>query len=445
MGWCLMMEATMKEPRWVRRWNSWIAPTPSKPGVWRRKEGGYLARGRAKDPRTGKLREVKLTLPDGDVLAGYLSLQEDLKKVREGSALEQVSAPITFAEFSVSLLERKVRSGEIKSFKGREKWGYMLKLHLLPFFGPFLLDQIRRADVERWKDELACLIHAGKLKPGTANDRLSTLKVIINTAVAEYELERNPVLGAKDFDTSTHPAYTEEEPNSLSPSEVPAFLAVMRTRFPQHFAMTVLGFATGLRPSSLRPLRGKGPKRDLLWEEQVLLVRRSHTRTQEVMETTKTGLRQRLRLPAELMEILRWHVAHLPEGKMQESNLLFPSTTGGLMAASTLDKPFQEVVKKLELKKKITPRAMRRTFQDLARAAEVKDIVTRAISGHVTEVMQRHYSTVQAEEITSCIAKVVSLAKVKEAMAAKGSPTEPEITGDDTPENGVPTAEQKAS
>src|SRR5262245_32825278 len=30
----------------------------------------------------------------------------------------------------------------------------------------------------------------------------------------------------------------------------------------------------------------------------------------------------------------------------------------------------------------VTPRAMRRTFQDLARAAEVQDIVTRSISGH---------------------------------------------------------------
>ena len=41
---------------------------------------------------------------------------------------------------------------------------------------------------------------------------------------------------------------------------------------------------------------------------------------------------------------------------------------------------------------------MRRTFQDLARAAEVKDLVTRAISGHATETMQHHYSTVAAEE-----------------------------------------------
>jgi hypothetical protein len=40
---------------------------------------------------------------------------------------------------------------------------------------------------------------------------------------------------------------------------------------------------------------------------------------------------------------------------------------------------------------------MRRTFQDLARAAEVRDIVTRSASGHSTEAMQRHYSTVSGQ------------------------------------------------
>jgi len=63
---------------------------------------------------------------------------------------------------------------------------------------------------------------------------------------------------------------------------------------------------------------------------------------------------------------------------------------------------------------------MRRTFQDLARAAEVKDVVTRAISGHATEQMHHHYSTVNALEVKSSIAKVVSLAGFREAMAGGG-------------------------
>ena len=59
---------------------------------------------------------------------------------------------------------------------------------------------------------------------------------------------------------------------------------------------------------------------------------------------------------------------------------------------------------------------MRRTFQDLCRAAEVKDIVTRAVSGHATELMQRHYSTVPQQEMReslSRVASVISLAEVR--------------------------------
>ncbi len=47
----------------------------------------------------------------------------------------------------------------------------------------------------------------------------------------------------------------------------------------------------------------------------------------------------------------------------------------------------------------------------------MKDVVTRAISGHATEQMQRHYSTVNAEEVEASIGKVISLAKAREALA----------------------------
>ncbi len=63
---------------------------------------------------------------------------------------------------------------------------------------------------------------------------------------------------------------------------------------------------------------------------------------------------------------------------------------------------------------------MRRRYQDLARAAEMKDLVTRAISGHATEQMQQHYSTVEQTEMRQGIAKIISLAGVREAMGTGG-------------------------
>jgi integrase len=82
-----------------------------------------------------------------------------------------------------------------------------------------------------------------------------------------------------------------------------------------------------------------------------------------------------------------------------------------------LKKPFVSAATAIGLKKHVSPKAMRRTFQDLARAAQVKDIVTRAISGHATETMQHHYSTVAAEEKKAAIAKVIELAGARKALA----------------------------
>jgi len=92
------------------------------------------------------------------------------------------------------------------------------------------------------------------------------------------------------------------------------------------------------------------------------------------------------------------------------SGLLFPSTIGGYRAASCLDKPIRAIAKAAGVKKHLTARFMRRTFQDLGRAAQVHDFVVRAISGHATVAMQERYSSVAGEEVRAGLAKVISLA-----------------------------------
>ena len=115
-------------------------------------------------------------------------------------------------------------------------------------------------------------------------------------------------------------------------------------------------------------------------------------------------------LPAEAMDVLRWHVdTQLRTPDQKESDLLFPAVNGKFRSPSVLNKPLAEVAQELGLGKKITQRALRRTFNDLARAAQVSDLVTRSISGHLTERMQHHYSTVNAGEQREALAKVIRL------------------------------------
>ena len=134
----------------------------------------------------------------------------------------------------------------------------------------------------------------------------------------------------------------------------------------------------------------------------------------EIMDQMKTGLDQEIPLPPVVLDVLREHDAAL-EGPMAESEYLFPSITGGLRARSVLDEPFRQVVHELKWDLKLTPKAMRRTFDDLARRANIHDLVTRAISGHATERMQRHYSTAQHEEILCAVGRVAGLLGRKSA------------------------------
>ena len=81
----------------------------------------------------------------------------------------------------------------------------------------------------------------------------------------------------------------------------------------------------------------------------------------------------------------------------------------------------------LSIRKKVTPKAMRRTFQDLARQAAVDGLVQRSICGHLTEEMTERYSSVAQVEVEAALGKVVSLAGYRDLLG--GASTEPEVVG----------------
>lgn len=316
---------------------------------------------------------------------------------------------MTYGEYVTLLLAIKTARNELSTAKGRRTWTDAQTLHLVPHFGPLELDAIRRRDIEAWKTQLALEVRAGKLSPHTINGRLRILLSTLRSAVAEYELAYDPTRAVKPLATTTWQTYTEEEPNALTADEVPGFMASAERLFPQHYAQLALGLATGRRPCELRPLRWKGDTPDLLWNEGVLLVRRSQV-IGDADNRTKTGARLRIPLPSGLIEILERHVQRLPEPRTSVSDLLFPSRIGGYQTSSCLAKPIVRIAKAAGITKHLSPYFMRRTFQDLCRAARVHDFVARAISGHATVEMQQLYSSVDGAEVRSGLAKVMSIA-----------------------------------
>jgi len=316
---------------------------------------------------------------------------------------------IRYADYVALLLETKTARAELATAKGRRTWTDAQTLHLVPHFGEAFVDAIKRRDIEAWKTKLALEVRAGRLSPNTVNGRLRVLLSTLRAAVAEYELEYDPTRAVKPLDTSTWETYTEEEPNALTVDEVPRFMAQAEARFPQHYAQLALGLATGRRPCELRPLRWKGETPDILWTDGVLLVRRSQV-IGDAENRTKTKARLRIPLPSALVDILSEHVRRLPDTLTSKCDLLFPSKIGGYQASSVLAKPIVAIAAAAGIDKHLSPYFMRRTFQDLCRAAQVHDSVARAISGHATVEMQQLYSSVDGAEVRSSLAKVISLA-----------------------------------
>lgn len=270
--------------------------------------------------------------------------------------------------------------------------------------------------VTRWRTEMS----AKPLRPGIWRRKDQGFFVKLR-----YELPHDPAEALQKFRVPRK--YTREQPNALTDEQLAVFLGTFKAMFPEHFAMTYLGFVIGARPSTIRPLRRKGAVVDLVWESDgsgVILLRRSNSRGSEVMDETKTGLDLDIPVPPHAMRVLEEHIVALPEGRMRNSDLLFPATTGGFRARSVLDKPFRKVLKALGWSLKLTPSGMRRTFNDVARLAEVPDIVTRAISGHQTEQMQRHYSTATLREMRKAVDKVASAATGRPPPTCTPQPAE---------------------
>lgn len=414
---------------WILMKNVWVSKEPVLPSVWQRQEGGHVVRGRATDSKTGKQRDIFRVLPETDAPMALKWLRDEQERIRKGVDDSPVKPRQRFAGFAASLFEHKVKVRDIKSAAGRNKWSFTLE-HLIggttsPIsgkhvtgFGDYFIDKIATRDVERWKEGLAGMVATGDYAPTTINTWISVLRVIMKAAKREFSLPTIVTDDVSNLDTSEHEVYTDEEPNALLPDEVPVFMAKLRELYPQHFAMGYLGLITGLRPSTLRPLRRSGPESDVDWKEHRIRVRRSHTYGAEVMRTTKQKQRYTIGLPAEAMQVLQWHVdTQLRTPEQQESELFFPNIDGGFRSQTVLQKPFAEVTRELGLTKRVTPRALRRTFNDLARAAQVKDVVTRSISGHLTEGMQRHYSTVSGDEQRQALAKVIGLTQLHGARA----------------------------
>jgi len=425
--------------KWVTRWRLEVSQAPVLPGVWRLKGGGYVASAQVPDPKRpaapgerpryktifGVLREVQTAKEALDWL------EVERQKFVQGATNPREPTK-SWNDYAVSVFEGKVKAGDIESEAGVEKYRIILaNIIRTAAWAQLPVDHVRHGQIQDWRDELPTLkwevkrelksgvikvLSTGTYRPRTLNTWLAIARVIWKAATIRFDLPRNPMDGIADFSTRTAKTFTKEQPNSLNPrTEVGNFLALLGRLYPQHYAFALTGFVLGQRPSTLRPLRRRGPDADLDLVAKKLYFRRSYTVGPTVMETTKTGAEPEVALPDELVDVLKVHIAQIEAHPVaSKSDLLFPSLrTGEMLSSTVLRKPFAKVMGKLGLRRKLTAKAMRRTYQDLADEVQMRAAATMAVSGHKTLSMKLHYSTAHDDEVRAGVGKVIQLATAR--------------------------------
>ncbi len=389
------------------------------PGVFRMDDDTLTIRAKVMDPRTGYQKEVtrKLettSLPEAarvraELIDGVLNPVERTKKIRVGD----------FARSWIASKALRLDATTLRTYVDA------LENHILPALGDFYYDAITQMDVQRWIDDSIRRgwtserrVSRGK-KRNAKDARRSytrgavavwfrTFRTMTRDAIVQLDLPRDPTMRISLPERSREP----DEGNALSPEELQKFMAAMRTKYPAHYPLLALLAYTGLRFCHASALRWED------WDEKtsVLHIRRKQVNGKVGLVTRKKRAPSQYPIAPELAAILDQHrevlTAAAIEANKDPKELLtwmFPSSTGTLRTPNTMDRAWTKCLEIAGITKRFTLHGLRYTFTDLVRLANVDAVVRRALTGHVTEQMQGHYSTVGMDEKRAAVAGVLKL------------------------------------
>jgi len=198
---------------------------------------------------------------------------------------EAAPAP-TVERFATDFLTYSKTNNKPSTVDAKE---WMLRVHLLPFFGAMRLDEVGPAEVEAYK---AQKLEEGQCKK-SINNHLAALRKLLNLAAEWGRLERAPKV--RGFAHRVEPL-AEDEFLTFAESE-----RLIRAAAPEWAPMLATGLRTGLRLGELLALR---------WEDVDLVagqivVRRNLWRGQE--GSPKGGRHRPVPLSDETVAVLKAH------------------------------------------------------------------------------------------------------------------------------------------
>lgn len=382
----------------------------------RERDGTLHVRHQWTDPATLNRKGTTWMVPRAEGLSErqyMLAARAELLRLRdsiESTARVGSDPHQRFEDYVERQIAQRFAAGVIGE-STRFRYDNEMKKWLIPKWGKRYLDNVSREEVKEWMGELGQLAVKRKYQPSYLNGVWRTFKTFVADYAVDYRVP-NPCERIHSISTALgKKTYTLKEPNSLGTGEeLVAFFKACKDVAPQCYGFFFLGVLTGRRTCELKPLRAAGKDPDVDWETGVLQVRRSQVRDFAPREMTKQKKDVFAVLPKSMLDILAWHRGEFGLRAPRGEELLFPPRFRhqGYMSPAALDKVLPLICEKAGIKKHITPRFMRRTYNDIGDEAKIDREVIKAMSGHGTDKMKEHYSTValrrSKEALTSMLA-----------------------------------------
>jgi len=196
---------------------------------------------------------------------------------------------------------------------------YIIKKHLIPYFGTMPVDSITGRQVQEW---ISGLLRSGKLAPKTIHNMWKVLKLVVGKPSREWEVRL--------------PEIPETEQRYFTPEEVQKIVAAAKGPYKVLFA---LAFATGMRIGELLGLHVE----DVDLTNSLVFVRRSTYRLQEVTPKSKAGYRE-IDVDCATIETVKQHIGSRTSGR------LFQTKNGTPLVANNINRHIlKPICKKVEI------------------------------------------------------------------------------------------------
>jgi integrase len=327
-------------------------------------------------------------------------LRRELEQALEEPRPIAITTQATLGHFAKSWLTTKLERGDLAPSTANR---YATALdHLSLWLRRIPLSDIAPRDVEQW------MVAAKKqgFAPGTVNSWLRVLRALLSDAVRDRLIAANTAQQVKPLVDHID----LEDTNSLSSEELCSVLEALKRQSHVIHAAAWTQALTGLRWGEVSALK---------WDDhdervRVLRIRRAVCE-RELRPLTKTGKARIVGVPDLLREVLRAHREQLVAAQHPglASGLVFPSIKGTPLASSRMSDTLQDACKQAGIARRFTSHGFRRTLTDLLRNAQVDPVIAAGLTGHETERMRRHYSTVRSSEAVEAGERVVRLLQLQ--------------------------------